>query len=115
MRTILYAIVVFLMLPVLVSAAPNKNPNDIRKYKTELNLTNAQLIQLDKIYGDYQAKVKLQAPAANKKTEIMNMLAKRKELRLQVRKVLSSDQQKKVMELRTQKKVVELRTQKLNK
>jgi hypothetical protein len=100
MRTLLYAIVVFLMLPTALSAAPKKNMNDVRKFKTELNLTNAQMTQLDKIYGDYKSKAKLQAPLANKKAEIMNKMAMRKELRKQVAKVLTTAQRQKIMEMR---------------
>lgn len=99
MRTLFITIVVFLMLPIALSAAPKKNMNDVRKFKTELNLTNAQMTQLDKIYGNHQARAKLQAPSSDIKAEMTNKIALRKEFRKQVGKVLTPEQRKKIKEM----------------
>jgi|WetSurMetagenome_2_1015567.scaffolds.fasta_scaffold489225_1 hypothetical protein len=102
MRKLLIIIAVVLLFPLITTATPQKS-NDVRKYKTELNLSASQISQLDKIYNNFHANFKMLAPGKDKKDNIQKRMALRKDLRKNISKVLTVDQQKKFLALRTGK------------
>ena len=99
MKTIYTILVILFLVPAFANAAPAKKSRDVRKYQTELNLTAQQMTQLNTIYGNFQARAKLQAPATNGKERMEQRLEMRKETRKQIMSVLTPDQKKKYREI----------------
>jgi hypothetical protein len=93
MKAIYIIFVLLLLLPIISSAAPKNTRSDIRKFKTELNLSPQQLNQLDAIYSNLKAQVKLQAPQLTREQKVKMRVDRRKKLNADIAKVLN-DQQK---------------------
>jgi Spy/CpxP family protein refolding chaperone len=94
MKAIYLLLVVFMLAAVSTQAAVQKKSKDIRKFKTELNLTQEQITQLDAVYNNFQARTRLQAPAENKQKGIQQKRELRKEMRDQVIQVLTPEQRR---------------------
>jgi hypothetical protein len=99
MKALYLLIVVLFIIPLSSSAIVKNNRNDLRNYKTELNLTSQQLSQLDAIYSSFQAKAKLQAPQATRQQNAKLRQERRKQFRMEVAKVLTDEQIAKLKEM----------------
>jgi hypothetical protein len=99
MKAIYLLLIVFMLAAVSTQAAVQKKSMDVRKYKTELNLTQEQITQLDAIYNNFQARTRLQAPAENKQQGMQQKRELRKEMRTQTIKVLTPTQRKAYFQL----------------
>lgn len=81
-------------------ATNNKNRRDVRNYKTELGLTQEQMTQINSIYTNFNARIKLQAPAENSVVKMQNYATLIKERQKEIRKVLTPEQKQTLSKLR---------------
>jgi hypothetical protein len=100
MKKIVIILALLIATQVMVFANGKKKGDDIRKLKTELNLTDDQVKKIDVIYAKFEQKTKLNAPAANQKEQIKSNLKMRKERRSEVAKILTPDQRKAYIQIR---------------
>lgn len=107
-------IIIFLIIasPVFSQNKTQRNAaTDIRKYKTELNLTVEQMGKLNTIYNNYNSRVSLQAPEKNWKENAKKNNAIRQELRKEVQQVLTPEQQKTFTQLRQKQQKTAIKKQ----
>ncbi|MBN1925995.1 MAG: hypothetical protein JW798_09175 [Prolixibacteraceae bacterium] len=105
MKNILFIIILIVLLPLTNQAKGKGSLPDVRKFKTELKLTTDQMNQLNTLYNNFEARAKLQAPAENRKEQLMQKMELRKELRSEVRKVLTPKQLKEYFQIIQAKRV----------
>lgn len=98
---VIYAILIILFLtPAIANAGQIRKVKDVRNYKTELSLTDQQMVKLNSIATNYQSRAKLMQPAADGKEKMKQRAALRKEMRKEMAAVLSKDQFQKYVQLR---------------
>jgi uncharacterized protein YxeA len=92
----IYSILILLFLaPVLINAnTVVKNKSDVRNYKTELNLSQQQMNQLNTAYNNFQAQSKLEAPGNNGKERLKYRANRYKQMRQSVMQTLTPDQRR---------------------
>lgn len=96
----IYAILLTFVFALSISDAMAGSKNeDVRTYKNELNLSTQQLQQLNTIYANYEAKVKLMAPSSDWSKKVEQEQTLKKELRSQVKTVLTPMQRKEYREI----------------
>jgi DNA-binding transcriptional regulator YbjK len=105
----LYTIFLVLFLAAFTNSVSAENKaKDIRLLKTELSLTAQQMQQLNSIYNNTQARVRLQAPVTNWKQKAEQKMQIRKQQQQQVMNILTKEQRKqyrKIMGMQPKKKV----------
>lgn len=89
---VIYIIIVFMAMAMTSTAQQKKNPLDVRNYKTELELTQNQLTQINSIYTNFDSRIKLQAPAENTIEKMQNYANILRERQKEIRKVLTVEQ-----------------------
>lgn len=103
MKTI-YLLLLFLAITVTTQAVNQKRNNDVRKYKTELNLSQDQLNKIDQILTNFEAIPALKSADTNNTISKEDQVRKNREKRMQMRKdiaqVLTPDQRKAYYQLR---------------
>jgi hypothetical protein len=93
MKAIYFILILMILLPFTSLARDVKNTRiDIRKYKTELNLTTQQMSQLNTIYSNLAAKTKLAAPQVTHEQRMKMRIETRKQFRSDISKVLTKEQ-----------------------
>jgi hypothetical protein len=92
MKAIYIILILMILLPFTSLAKDNVNRNDIRKYKTELNLTTQQMNQLNTIYNNIEAQKKFTNPKATHEEIKQLRIERRKQLRSDLSKVLTKEQ-----------------------
>ncbi|MCF8358333.1 MAG: hypothetical protein K9H26_06215 [Prolixibacteraceae bacterium] len=99
MRNIVFIIILMVMLPMATQAKGKSPIPDVRKHKTELQLTTEQMNRLNTLYTNFEARAKLQAPAENRKEQLLQKMELNKEMRKEVLKVLTPKQRKAYFQL----------------
>jgi len=94
MKTIYTIILVLFLASVVSSANAGNKVKDIRQYKTELNLTAQQMQQINTIYDNAQARVRLQAPATTPEQKAQQRFAANKQRRDEIRRILTPEQKR---------------------
>ncbi|MBN1925992.1 MAG: hypothetical protein JW798_09160 [Prolixibacteraceae bacterium] len=92
MKNILIIISFVILLPLATNAAGKTKMPDVRKYKTELNLTEDQMNRLNTVYNNFDARAKLQAPAQTGRERMEQRMQLRKEMRKEIAQVLTKEQ-----------------------
>ena len=104
MKNILIIISFIILLPLVTNAAGKIAMPDVRKHKTELNLTSDQMERLNTIYNNFQARAKLQAPAETGRQRMEQRREMRKEMRREIGKVLTKEQRQAYAQLMRNKR-----------
>ena len=99
MKTILAILILFTSLSAIGQVKKKDNNSEIKKLKTELNLTQGQEKQITTVITNHKSRVKLQAPIQDPKQRLVQKMQLRKELRTEIAKILTPEQRKAYVEL----------------
>jgi hypothetical protein len=92
MKAIYIILTLMILLPFSSLAKETVIKNDIRKYKTELNLTTQQMNQLNTIYNNIEVQKKFANPKATHEEIKQMRIERRQQLRSDLSKVLTKEQ-----------------------